>query len=477
MARKKTFILENVAIVDMGAKGKAVGKKDGQVVFVAGAVPGDVCNVLVLRKRKGYLEGNVHSFEAKSRNRTTPLCTHFGTCGGCKWQNLDYEAQIQLKENQVDQTIKKIAGIEAAKKLPILGADPIYNYRNKLEFTFTNNRWLTQDEIKHSPDGLDRSGVGFHIPGFWDKVLDIQECHLQADPSNAIRNWFRDYATSHGHSFYDIREKSGFLRTLMIRTSSTGEVMVVVQFGEDDQAAIKHICEALVAEFRQITSLQYAINTKQNDSIYDLEIKLAAGRSFIIEEMPAYYAGASPLKFRIGPKSFYQTNSRQAFQLYTIALDFADLTGGENVYDLYTGTGTIALFMAQRAKSVVGIESVPEAIADAQLNARENGVKNAQFVVGDMKEVFTDEFISTYGAPDVVVADPPRDGMHPRVVRQLVKLKAPRMVYISCNPATQARDLNELKSAYRLVKSRAVDMFPHTHHIENVVLLELDEPV
>lgn len=472
MARRKNYIVDHVEIVDIGAKGKAVGKKEGKVFFVSGAVPGDICNVLVKRKRKGYHEGVAVSFEKKSEERVTPVCSHFGTCGGCKWQNLDYRAQLRLKEQYVSNNIKKLADIEAEQKLPILGSEPIYKYRNKLEFSFTNNRWLTQEEIDNSPTGLNRNGLGFHIPGFWDKVLDINECHLQPEPSNSIRNWLRDFAIENNLSFYDIREKSGLLRTVMIRTTSTGQAMVVIQFGDDDQAAIQLVCSALTEAFPQITSLQYAINTKQNDSIYDLDINVFSGEPVIVEEMPAYYEGEASLQFRIGPKSFYQTNSKQAFELYKVALEFADLQGGENVYDLYTGTGTIALFLAQKAKSVVGIESVPEAIADAKRNAQDNGVTNTQFVVGDMKMVFTDEFVDQYGKPDVIVTDPPRDGMHAKVVEQLLKLGAPRIVYVSCNPATQARDLIALKSDYRLVKSRAVDMFPHTHHIENVVLLE-----
>ncbi len=473
MARKKNYIVEQVDIVDLGAKGKAVGKKDGKVYFVEDAVPGDVCDVLVKRKRKGYHEGKAVAFERKSTERVTSVCQHFGTCGGCKWQNLDYAAQLRYKEQYVINNIKKLAGIEAEIQLPILGSDPIYNYRNKLEFTFTNNRWLTQEEITNSPEGLGRNGLGFHIPGFWDKVLDIDECHLQPEPSNSIRNWLRDFAIESNLSFYNIREKSGLLRTVMIRTANTGHIMVVLQFGEDNQEAIELVCSSLIKAFPQITSLQYAINTKQNDSIYDLDIKVFTGQPVIVEEMPSFYSEAQPLQFRIGPKSFYQTNSKQAFELYKVALEFADLHGGENVYDLYTGTGTIALFLAQRAKAVVGIESVPEAIADAQLNAQENGTNNTQFVVGDMKEAFTDEFIAQYGKPDVIVTDPPRVGMHPKVLKQLLEIGAPRIVYVSCNPATQARDLIELKSAYRLIKSRAVDMFPHTHHIENVCLLTL----
>lgn len=464
--------IENVEIVDHGAKGKAVGRKDGLVYFVEGAVPGDVCTVLTTRKRKGFIEGKAVEFSKRSSERVVAPCAHFGTCGGCKWQTLDYAAQLRFKAKDVAGNLKKIGSIVPNETLPILGSKEAYFYRNKLEFTFTNHRWLTQDEINSEAQEIDRNGLGFHIPGFWDKVLHVNKCHLQAEPSNAIRDFCFEFAKQNNLSFFNLRDKTGLLRTLMIRTTSIGEVMVFFQFGEDDLSKITLILDAVRINFPKITSLQYAINTKQNDSIYDLDIICYHGKAYVTEQMPAYFESSQPLRFHVGAKSFYQTNSAQAFELYRTALDFAGLTGGETVYDLYTGTGTIALFLAQKARKVVGVESVKEAIDDAWLNAEVNGITNTKFVVGDMKDVFTQEFIQTHGTPDVVVTDPPRDGMHQNVVEQLLALAAPRIVYVSCNPATQARDLALLNNAYEVKLSRAVDMFPQTHHIENVVLLE-----
>ena len=473
MGRKnKKVVVNEVEVVDLGAKGKAVGKKDSAVFFIDNAVPGDVCDVQVYKKRKSYAHARPIKFHSYSTERVEPVCQHFGVCGGCKWQNLDYKAQLRYKESYVLNNLKKMAAIEPEECLPIKGSSHEYFYRNKLEFTFTNNRWLTTEELESSANFENRSGVGFHIPGFWDKVLDVNKCHLQPEPSNAIRSFVRKLALENNFSFYDIREKSGFLRTLMIRTTSTNETMVVFQLGEDNKEWIDLLMHAVLKEFPDTTSLQYAINKKLNDSIYDLEIVNFYGPGYIVEKMPSYFQGTNDLKFRIGPKSFYQTNSEQAFELYKTTLDFANLKAGETVYDLYTGTGTIALFLAQKAGKVVGIESVPEAITDAYANAEFNGITNAEFVVGDMKDAFNDDFISTHGTPNVIVTDPPRDGMHPSVVKKLLEIEVPRIVYVSCNPATQARDLLELKTKYRVVKSCAVDMFPQTHHIENVVLLE-----
>ncbi len=471
--RNKNKIETKVTIVDLGAKGKAVGKKDSAVFFVTGAVPGDVVDVQIQKKRKNFAEGKAVHFHSLSPDRVKPVCDHFGVCGGCKWQNLSYDAQLKYKENYVLSNIKKIAHLEPEEALPILGCTEQYFYRNKLEFSFTNNYWLTQEQLESGKEFKNRNGVGFHIPGFWDKVLDVNQCHLQENPSNAIRNRVREIAFENEMTFYNIREKQGFLRTMMVRTSSTGEIMVVFQFGEDHKEWINLIINQMATDFPEITSLQYAINEKQNDSIYDLDIIPFSEKSFILEEMPAYYAGNKPLNFRIGPKSFYQTNSKQAFELYKTTLDFADLKEGENVYDLYTGTGTIALFMAQKATKVIGIESVPEAVHDARENAKLNGIENALFVAGDMKDELNDAFIAKHGKPDVIVTDPPRDGMHAKVVQKILSLNAPKIVYVSCNPATQARDLEALGEKYTLVKSRAVDMFPQTHHIENVVLLKL----
>ena len=473
MAKKQNTTVTDVTIVDLGAKGKAVGKKDGKVYFVTGAVPGDICDVRIRHKKKGFFEAEAIHFSSYSKDRVNPQCEHFGVCGGCKWQNLSYDAQLSHKANYVANNLKKIGGVSPDFTEPILGSSETYLYRNKLEFAFTNNRWLTKEEIESTGQAATRNGIGFHKPGFWDKVLDINTCHLQPEPSNTIRNWVRNYAIENNLSFFDLREKTGLLRSLMIRTTTTDQIMLLVQFGEDNAEGITQLLTAISSEFPDVSSLQYVVNTKQNDTIYDLEVKTFAGADYIIEEMPAFYADKQPLKFRLGPKLFYQTNPKQAFHLYSIALEYADLKGGETVYDLYTGTGTIALFLAQKAAKVVGIESVKEAIDDARLNAKDNSIENTQFVVGDMRDAFSADFITEHGKPDVIVTDPPRDGMHPGVVAQLLNLKAPRIVYVSCNPATQARDLALLQEHYAVKRSRAVDMFPQTHHIENVVLLEL----
>ncbi len=471
--RDKNVVATEVQIVDLGAKGKAVGKKDSAVFFVEGAVPGDVCDVQIFKKKKSFAEGKAVHFHKYSPDRTEPVCEYFGVCGGCKWQNLNYQAQLKYKEQDVLSNLKKIGGVSPQECLPILGCKQDYFYRNKLEFTFTDYRWITKEQLDAGEEFAHRNGLGFHIPGFWDKVVDVQKCHLQKEPSNAIRNRVREIGNAHGMTFYNIRQKTGFLRIMMVRTSTTNQVMVVFQFGEENPEWMEILFTTLLQEFPQITSLQYAINTKENDSIYDLDIICHHGRDYILEEMPAYYPSQPPLHFRIGPKSFYQTNSEQAFELYKTALDFADLKAGQTVYDLYTGTGTIALFMAQKAAKVVGIESVPEAVNAAIENADFNKITNASFVVGDMKDELNDAFIKAHGVPDVIVTDPPRDGMHAKVVEKLLELAVPKIVYVSCNPATQARDLAELGKMYTVAKSRAVDMFPQTQHIENVVLLEL----
>ena len=471
--RDKNVVVTEVEIVDLGAKGKAVGKKDSAVFFVEGAVPGDVCDVQVFKKKKSFAEGKAVHFHTYSPDRIEAVCEHFGTCGGCKWQNLSYEAQLRYKEKDTLSNLKKIGGVVPQECMPILGCKEPYHYRNKLEFTFTDYRWITKAQLDSGEEFPDRNGVGFHIPGFWDKVVDVKKCHLQKDPSNAIRNRVREIGNEHGMTFYNIRQKSGFLRIMMVRTSTTNEVMVVFQLGEENKEWMEILFKTLLEEFPEITSLQYAINTKGNDSIYDLDIICYHGREYILEEMPPYYPSKPALHFRIGPKSFYQTNSDQAFELYKTALDFADLKEGQTVYDLYTGTGTIALFMAQKAAKVVGIESVPEAVNAANENAAFNKISNATFVVGDMKDELNDAFIALHGVPDVIVTDPPRDGMHAKVVEKLLELAVPKIVYVSCNPATQARDLIALSTKYNVVKSRAVDMFPQTQHIENVVLLEL----
>ncbi|WP_313115181.1 23S rRNA (uracil(1939)-C(5))-methyltransferase RlmD [Aequorivita sediminis] len=467
MARKnKRVILENLEVIDAGAKGKAVAKADdGRIVFINNAVPGDIVDVQTTKKRKGFFEGSAISFSKYSDKRVEPVCPHFGTCGGCKWQNMGYEHQLYYKHKEVEQNLKRIGKVELPEFEPILGSEKQYFYRNKMEFSFSDSKWLTLDQIRSGEIIENRNALGFHIPGMWDKILDLDKCFLQADPSNAIRDFVKAKAEELNLSFFNTRNQEGFLRTLMIRTSSTQEVMVLIQFYYEDKENRELLLKAIAEEFPQITSLLYVINSKGNDTIYDQEIGLFYGRDHIFEEMEG-------LKFKINAKSFYQTNSEQAYELYKITRDFANLSGSELVYDLYTGTGTIAQFVAKKAKKVVGVEAVPDAIEAAKENALLNKIDNAEFYVGDMKKVFNEEFINTHGKPDVVITDPPRDGMHADVVQQLLNLEAQRIVYVSCNSATQARDLALLDEKYKVIKVQPVDMFPQTHHVENVVLLE-----
>ena len=467
--KKKTQLFEQVEVLDAGARGKAIAKSpDGRVIFLSNAVPGDVVDVHTGRKRKSYYEGRAVRFHRLSDKRTDPVCEHFGVCGGCKWQNMRYEDQLHYKEKEVINNLVRIGHLEIGETLPIAGSEKQYFYRNKMEFSFSDSRWLTEEELKSDARFEDRNACGFHIPGMWDKILDIKTCHLQEDPSNAIRNTVRAFALENSMEFYSPRERKGLLRNLMIRTSSTGEIMVVIQFFRDEPKKRELLLEHLAATFPEVTSLQYIINEKGNDSIYDQEVILYKGRDHIMEEMEG-------LKFKINAKSFYQTNSEQAHVLYRIGRDFAGLTGKEIVYDLYTGTGTIAQFVASGAKKVIGVEAVPEAIEDAKENARINDIKNVEFFVGDMAKVFTEDFIGEHGTPDVIITDPPRDGMHRKVVEQILQVLPEKIVYISCNSATQARDLSLMKERYRVVKSQAVDMFPQTHHVENVVLLQRKE--
>ncbi len=467
MARRNNrVILENLEVIDAGAKGKAVAKaKDGRVVFINNAVPGDVVNVQTTKKRKAYYEGTAISVSKYSGKRVDPVCPHFGTCGGCKWQNMGYEHQLFYKQKEIEQNLQRIGKVELPKCQPILGSENQYFYRNKMEFSFSDNKWLTLEQIQSDKKIENKNALGFHIPGMWDKILGLDKCYLQADPSNAIRDFVKAKAEALNLAFFNTRNQEGFLRTLMIRTSSTGEVMVLVQFFHEDEANRELLLKAISEEFPQLTSLLYVINSKGNDTLYDQDIELFYGRDHIFEEMEG-------LKFKINAKSFYQTNSEQAYELYKITRDFAGLTGNELVYDLYTGTGTIAQFIAKNAKKVIGVESVPDAIEAAKQNAQLNNIENVEFYVGDMKKVFNEEFINTHGKPDVVITDPPRDGMHSDVVAQLLALEAEKIVYVSCNSATQARDLAILDSKYKVLKVQPVDMFPQTHHVENVVLLE-----
>lgn len=467
MGRRKTnrVILEDLDVIDAGAKGKAIAKApDGRVVFINNAVPGDVATIQTTKKRKAYFEGTAISFSKLSDKRVQPKCEHFGTCGGCKWQHMSYEHQLFYKQKEVENNLKRLGKVELPELNPIKAAAAQYFYRNKMEFSFSDNKWLTLDQIKSDAIIENKNALGFHIPGMWDKILDLNKCYLQQDPSNAIRDFVKEKAQELKIPFYNARNKAGVLRTLMIRTSSTGEVMVLVQFFEETKDR-DTLLDALAKEFSQITSLLYVINNKGNDTIYDQEVLVHAGKDHIMEEMEG-------LTFKINAKSFYQTNSEQAYELYKITRDFAGLTGKELVYDLYTGTGTIAQFVSKKAKKVVGVEAVPDAIIAAKENAERNSITNAEFYVGDMKKVFTETFINTHGKADVVITDPPRDGMHADVVAQLITLNAPRIVYVSCNSATQARDLALLDKNYKVTKVQPVDMFPQTYHVENVVLLE-----
>ena len=468
MAKKNTdkVVFHQIKVLDAGAKGVSVAKApDGKVVFISNVVPGDLVDVQTFKKRKAYYEGKAVKFHELSEHRVDPICEHFGVCGGCKWQNMKYSQQLFFKHNEVKNHLQRIGKIELPEFEPILGSEKQFFYRNKMEFSFSNSRWLTEAEIGSSEELDNKNALGFHIPKMWDKILDINNCHLQEDPSNAIRNEVREFANANGLTFFNPRAHEGLLRTLMLRTASTGEIMVLIQFFEDDQANRELLLDHLYAKFPQITSLQYVINNKANDTLYDTNIQLYKGRDYILEEMEG-------LKFSINAKSFYQTNSDQAYELYKITRDFAGLTGNETVYDLYTGTGTIAQFVSKKAKKVIGVESVPEAIKDAKANAERNNITNCEFFVGDMKVVFNEAFIGQHGKPDVIITDPPRDGMHAAVIDQILKIEPQKVVYVSCNSATQARDLALMDEKYKVTRVRPVDMFPQTHHVENVVLLE-----
>ena len=466
--RKNTdkIVFDNVEVLDAGAKGVSVAKApDGKVIFIPNVVPGDVVDVQTFKKRKAYYEGKAVHFHEYSADRVIPPCQHFGACGGCKWQNMNYDKQLFYKNREVYNHLKRIGKVELPEFEPIKGSGKQFFYRNKMEFSFSNARWVTEEEARSGEEIDNRNALGFHIPRMWDKILDITKCHLQEDPSNAIRNAVRDFAVKHGLEFFNPREHSGLLRTLMLRTASTGEIMVLIQFFDDNKEQREMLLDFLGESFPGITSLQYVVNQKANDTIYDQDVVLYKGRDYILESMEG-------LSFSINAKSFYQTNSDQAYELYSITRDFAGLTGNELVYDLYTGTGTIAQFVSRKAKKVIGVEAVPEAIEDAKENARRNNIDNCEFFVGDMKVVFNEAFIATHGRPDVIITDPPRDGMHKDVIDQILKIAPQKVVYVSCNSATQARDLALMDEVYKVTRVRPVDMFPQTHHVENVVLLE-----
>ena len=470
MARKKKELplLEKVTITDVAAEGKALAKVNDLVIFVPYVVPGDVVDLQIKRKKNHYAEAVAVKIHEKSPLRAQPFCQHYGVCGGCKWQCLAYEEQIRYKQKQVYDNLTRIGKVELPEFMPILGSEKTKFYRNKLEFTFSNKRWLTEEEVREDVKYDQMNAVGFHIPGAFDKVLAIEKCWLQDDISNQIRNAIRDYAYEHDYAFFNLRTQEGMLRNIMIRTSSTGELMALLQckiVEERELVKMKELLQYVADKFPQITSLLYVINNKCNDTIGDLDVEVFKGNDHIFEEMEG-------LRFKIGPKSFYQTNSEQAYNLYKVARDFAGLTGEELVYDLYTGTGTIANFVSRQAKKVIGIEYVPEAIEDAKVNSEINGITNTLFYAGDMKDILTQDFINEHGRPDVIITDPPRAGMHNDVIDVILFAEPKRIVYVSCNPATQARDLQLLDAKYKVVAVRPVDMFPHTHHVENVVLLE-----
>jgi 23S rRNA (uracil1939-C5)-methyltransferase len=464
-SRKRKPLLERVEISDVAAEGKAIGRVNETVVFVPLAAPGDIVDVQVTKKRKRYYEGRPVCFHHLSEMRVKPFCEHFGTCGGCKWQHIPYKHQLAFKQREVLNNLQRIGKIELPEISPILASPEERFYRNKLEFTFSNKRWLSEEEMEADEIIDDKNGLGFHIPGMFDKVIDISECHLQRQPSNDIRLAVRDFALKHQWPFFDLREQNGFLRTLIIRTSLTGETMVIIVFFQDDEEKRAQLFNYLEEKFPEVTSWMYVINSKANDTITDQDVILQKGCDHIFEEMEG-------LKFKIGPKSFYQTNSKQAYTLYQVARNFASLTGKETVYDLYTGTGTIANFVAGNAKKVIGIEYVPEAIEDAHVNSEINCIKNTSFYAGDMKDLLNHDLFEKEGFPDVIITDPPRAGMHEEVVRTIFNAAPEKIVYVSCNSATQARDINLLDARYRVTSIQPVDMFPHTHHVENVVLLE-----
>lgn len=464
--RRPNPLFENVEILKLAAEGKSLAKIDDKALFVPYTVPGDVVDVQVTKNRSGYMEGKAIRFEKKSDMRIEAKCEHFGTCGGCKWQMISYEDQLKLKQQQVQDNLERLGDFEMPEMEAILPSEKQYFYRNKMEFTFSNRIWLTEDYSKELDfSEMNMNGIGFHMPGMFDRILDLKNCYLQEEPSNSIRMRVRAYALNNKISFYNQREQVGYLRNLLVRTASTGDLMVILVVGEDEKSILNGMMQHIADAFPQITSLMYVINQKQNTMITDLKIELFKGNPYLMEEMEG-------VKFKVGPVSFYQTNSDQAYKMYSIARELAGLTGKELVYDLYTGTGTIANFVAKNAKKVVGVEYVPEAIEDANANSILNGIENTVFYAGDMAKVLDEDFIASNGKPDVIITDPPRAGMHEKVVQQLVKAAPERIVYISCNPATQARDITWMKDHYKVVKIQPIDMFPQTHHVENIVLLE-----
>ncbi|MEJ2595763.1 MAG: 23S rRNA (uracil(1939)-C(5))-methyltransferase RlmD [bacterium] len=476
MGRRKKPLpyIENLEIIDAGAEGKAVGKWNDRVVFVPFAAPGDLVDVKVYKKRRSYYEARIENLRKASEFRVKPVCDHFGLCGGCKWQHFDYRQQLAFKEKQVKDSLDRIGKVTYPEIQPIIGSDNEYYYRNKLEFTFSSRRWFTEMDPEKSAGGPENTqGLGFHLPGMFDKVLDITHCYLQPEPSNKIRNAVREFAIRHHIDFYDIRQEKGLLRNLMIRTSSTGDTMVLVVFYKKEKETIRMIMDFIKEKFPEVTSLLYMINPKKNDSIYDLEVMAWHGLPYIMEEMPPPDENQPVLRYKVGPKSFYQTNPKQAQKLYRTAFEFANFRGDELVYDLYTGTGTIANYIAHTVQKVIGVDSVEEAIVDARENAALNNITNQEFLAGDLARIFDGSFLAKYGKPDVIITDPPRAGMHEKVIQSILKAEPGKIVYVSCNPATQARDVALLDPKYEILKVQPVDMFPQTHHVENVILMKL----
>ena len=470
--RTEIKTLQNIQVIDIAEEGKGVGKTDDLVIFIDKAVPGDIVDVELMKKKRNYYEARIKTLVKPSDLRTQPFCQHFGTCGGCKWQHMTYDAQLQFKQKSVTDALTRIGKVDVAGIEPILPSKETTYYRNKLEYTFSDKRWLTLEDMA-SEETMEMNALGFHIPGRFDKILDIEHCYLQADPSNTIRNELRNYTLSQNLSFYNLKNHEGALRNLIIRTSTTGELMVIVVFAFVSESEIEGTMAFLNTRFPEITSLLYIVNQKKNDTIFDQDIHIFAGRDYILESMPSPTDSSKDLKFKIGPKSFYQTNSGQAHELYKITREFADLNGHELVYDLYTGAGTIANFIAADVKKVIGLEYVPTAIEDAKINSQLNEITNTRFFAGDMKDLLNTEFVIKHGRPDVIISDPPRAGMHQDVVKCLLEIEAAKIVYVSCNAATQARDIALLTEKYDVSRIRPVDMFPHTQHVENVVLLTL----
>lgn len=466
MRRNKNIILENLLVEDYAAEGKSLARHEGKVIFIEDAVPGDVADVRLGKNKKDWAEGRAIHFKSYSPDRVEPFCQHFGVCGGCQWQMLPYKKQLQYKQKQVYDNLQRIGKLPLPAFEPIAGAFPETRYRNKLEYTFSNKRYLLREELHNEEISSQMNVAGFHAKGLFDKVVDIKECHLQHEPTNDIRIAVKEFALEHDYSFYDIREHSGFLRTMQVRLCRSGELMVNIVFGREDEEKQKALLDHILYRFPSITTLLYTINTKKNDSLHDLHPIVYSGKGYAIETLENF-------KFKIGPKSFFQTNTYQAETLYRITREFAELKGHETVYDLYCGTGSIGIFVSANAKKVIGVEMIKEAIADAEENARLNGIGHAQFFTGDVADICNDDFFQAHGKPDVIITDPPRAGMSEALVRQILEMEAPTVVYVSCNPATQARDLFLMKDKYEVTRVRPVDMFPHTHHIENVVQLRL----